>query len=360
MSTLRTLFFPALIGLSISATACMDAGEPEAEVASDLAVSNWQPGIGLPSSWRGAQVATLNGVSYAVYTGECGGRGCFPDTDTTGLRWSATNASGTWVYKGTIPGQASNSKVSLAAFNGFLYMVHTGGSDSSATWISRLDPATEQWSSNYQIPYASFAGPPAIAAYNNLLYFIGTRPFPYDMWYATMNTGEGFSAQVAIPGHDSASRPSAAAFKGKLYIAHRWGQTGDVVYGTFDGSAWSNALHIPDGTGGALRGLDPVIAADNGTLHLVHTRPEGTPYVWWSYTDGCTWAGTEVTIDTQQSALPPSLTQGGPGLYMVAAARSSDLTGLLSYTMTVRPYAHPITRFPPNLPCDLPVITVTP
>ena len=26
-------------------------------------------------------------------------------------------------------------------------------------------------------------------------------------------------------------------------------------------------------------------------LHLVDVRTEGTPYVWWTYFNGCDWAG---------------------------------------------------------------------
>lgn len=353
MMNFKSLLPHALIGLSLTVAACAEAPDDEtvSETTSNLSVSSWGASLGSPEdTWRGVQAATLNGVTYAVTAGNCGSWDCFPYEDDNGLYWQTVGPSG-WSNQVSIPNQSSNSKVSLAAFNGFLYMVHTGTDDSGATWISRFNPATQQWTANYQIPYTSFAGPPAIAVYNNLLYFIGTGPYPYPMWYATMTTGESFSRPIAIPGHDSASRPSAAVLFNKLYFAHRWGSTGDIVYGSFDGSTWAAAAHIPGGNaGGTLRGVEPVLAADAGVLHLVHLRPEGDAFVWWTYFDGCNWAAAEVTIGTQQSSLGPSLTQGGPGLQLITTAENVDLFGLASYLVYSNAYAHPFTIFPPRVP----------
>jgi hypothetical protein len=311
-------------------------------------VSSWSGYTQAPQdTWQATQVATLNGITYGVTAGNCGSWDCWPEGDTTQLRWTQLTSSG-WTNTTDIPNQSTNSKVSLAAFNGYLYMVHTGGSDSSATWISKFNPATQSWSANYQVSYPSFAGPPALVVYNNLLYFIGTSDYPYSMWYATMNAGESFSPLTWIPGHDGASRPSAAVLFGKLYFAHRWGQTGDIVYGTFDGSTWTGATHIGGGNGGGvLQGIEPVLASDAGVLHLLHRRLSDN-YVWWTYFDGCKWAGAEVTVSS--SSLEPSVTQGGPGLVLATDPEFDDLFGLTSYHVDASYYTRPFSRIPPIVP----------
>jgi hypothetical protein len=360
MMKYKSLLPHALIGLSLTVTACMEpaADETVSEATNQLSAASWGGATSLTDTWRGTQVATLNGVTYTVTAGTCGVWDCPGDEDDNGLHWGVATPTSRNSGLDSIPNQRSNAKVSLAAFNGYLYMVHTGTDDGdSSTWISHFDPAAKQWTANYQIPYPSFAGPPAIVTYNNLLYLIGTGPYPYSMWYATMTTNEVFSQLRAIPGHASASRPSAAVLFGKLYVAHRWGSTGDIVYGTFDGSAWTAPAHIPGGdAGGPIRGIEPAIAADNGILHLVHRRTADDPFVWWTYFDGCTWAASEAT-GAWQSHDAPSLAQGGPGLVMLTMVNGVDddvVFGVQNYVAVANMYTHPYSPFPPRIPtCGL-------
>jgi hypothetical protein len=339
----------ALIGIAVSVGGCaLQPEEQVSEAASALSVANWgATGGSVATTWRGSQVGTINGSSYVVSTGNCGLWTCWPYEDTDQLRYQRILGTGS-PYAGDIAGNLADAPASLAPFNGFLYMVHSG-TDGATTWISKFTPGVG-WSPNSQIPYRSFGGPPAIVAYGNLLYFIGTGPYPYPMWYATMTAGEVFSAPVAIPGHDSASRPSAAVLWGKLYFAHRWGSTGDIVYGVYNGATWAPAAHIPGGaSGGTLRGLEPSIAVDNGILHLVHQRPEGAPLVWWTYFDGCNWAPSEISIGTTESSHSPALSQGGPGLVMLTTSPNNSLFDE-NYGVYPTLYTHPYSPFPPHIP----------
>jgi Zn-dependent metalloprotease len=54
--------------------------------------------------------------------------------------------------------------------------VHTGRDNETSLWISRLDPATQQWSPNSQLALTSKGGPPALAVYNNRLHLVGVNP----------------------------------------------------------------------------------------------------------------------------------------------------------------------------------------
>lgn len=321
--------------------------EVTGEATSALSLGGWNPiNQTYMDTWHGAQVASLNGVTYVVSVGSCGSFDCYPFADdTTQLRWWKI-VNGAVIWGGDVPNQSANSKVSLAAFNGYLYMLHTGSENSSATYLSRFNPANETWTQR-SIGFTSFGGPPAIVEYNNKLFLIGITNYPYGMWYATMDRNENFTPQRTIPGHDSASRPSATVAFNKLWFAHRWGQTGDIVYGTFDGTTWSGANHIYGGVnGGPIQGLEPVIASDGATLRLVHRRPNDR-FLWSQSYDGCRWAATETSIGAQQSSLEPSLAQGGPGLVLISERDHNDLFGLTAYFQEWRTYTrNPFSRPP--------------
>lgn len=346
-----------LLGLSLSCAAagCADLlpdSESLAGTSSDLQVSSWSSLGELDhEAWLGAQVATINGTTILVRSGTClsppcdGGIGNF-------LYWSKLTPTG-WTTAQEIPSQSSSRKVSLAAFDGGLYMVHTGDAPGSTeTWISRFDPTTETWSTNYLIPYPSLAGPPAITAFRDRLWFVGATPGTFQMWTATMSAGEIFSVSAPIARHFSASRPSAAVYGDRLVVGHRAGQTGTIAVTAFDGRTWTADQPIPAGPlGEAIRGTVPALASVNGFLHLVHTTPESS-YVRWTYFDGCRWSA-EVSIGTITSttglSIGPSLTQGGRGLVLETESDSTDIFGITSYFVETYQFTAPP---PPLTPPD--------
>jgi hypothetical protein len=338
MKNFRT-FFPALLGLgllsSLALVGCTeldgldDGAIPDEEslstTSSELSLASWQPASRIEGAYYGGQMATVGGTTYLVHSA----------TVYSGdeLFWQKQTATG-WSSNVLIRDQRSTRRVSVAAFNGMLYMVHAGLADDTAVWISHLDPSTDTWSPPHLLPYTTFAGPPALVVYNNKLHLIGTTPGTYQMWMATMSAGEIFSPSRPILGHESASQPAAAVFNNTLFVAHRYGQTGELVYSTFNGATWTADQYINVGPLGApIRGIDPALASVNGYLHLVHRQP-GTDNVWWTYFNGCEWPA-EITVGTTKSTYFPSLVQGARGLQMITLkdgfyagyrARYMDLT----------------------------------
>jgi hypothetical protein len=351
---LKMSAYRAVVGVALCSAACAELADDDLvnEVSSDLLVSSWSAPLHTGSAYRSGQIATLNGTTYMVSSGYCGAWSCGGSGEADELYWSKFTATGR-TSGVRIPNQKSAHKVSLAPFNGFLYMVHTGVSDTSQTWLSRFDPVTEQWTTNFQVPYTSFAGPPAIVAFNNRLHFIGTTPGTFQMWTASMTANELFTTAATLSGHHSASRPSAAVFDGRLYIAHRHGQTGEIVIGSFNGSTWTSPQYVRAGTGGApIRGVDPALATNNGFLHLIHRRPE-TNHVWWTYFDGCEWPA-EVTLNTLQTSYDPSLTQGGPGLILLTTNNITWNGIIESRAIHVSKFNHPLSPLPLPPPfCDI-------
>jgi hypothetical protein len=301
----------------------------------------------LPSSWSlisylgdtktPPQVATLNNVTYMVTAG-----------DSKRLYWRKRLPDGTWSTATKIEGPSTNDRVSLAPFNGYLYMMGVYDWAYPTVWFSRFDPSTETWSQHGNLTYSSFQGPPAIAAFDNKLFIVGSteEEGSYPMWVATMGADGAFTLPQTIARHWSASRPSLAVFGTQLYVAHRYGSTGEIVYSTHNPGAaskiWSATRFInmgPNGT--AIKGDDVSIAASNGMLHLVHRRFD-SPYTWWTYFDACKWV-PEITADVNVSDQPLSLTTSSEGLVLsrgyqwYAVDPYSGLHGITTQTFTSPP-----------------------
>ncbi|MEO7733931.1 MAG: hypothetical protein ABIY55_23410 [Kofleriaceae bacterium] len=324
MTYSRSIFAALLAGASLTACVGLDE-ETFGEATSQLSTAGWSTSIG--NSWTDIGYppvsANLDGHDYYVFTWNEGGSP-IPSTPHD-LYWFQCSATACTVPH-RIPGQQTSDRVNLAAFNGYIYMVHVGESDSSALWFSRLDPATGQWTTNSLLSNTTFDGAPALAAFNNQLYMVGTSErtvfkhgievSTYPMWYATMDASETFSVQKPV-GYESATRPSLAVFFGKLYLAHRNGATDLIAINTMapGGSAWSPAAYVLAGPGGTrIQGDDVQIAETNGYLHLIHHRYTDN-YTWWTYYDGCTWA-PELTFDsyTWSSRSSMSTVNGGLGV----------------------------------------------
>jgi hypothetical protein len=315
--TVKTVRSCALFVLSLHAACASLDGDASgtSEIAEELRVSDWSAAAYVGSDFQegclGGQVATLNGTTYMVHSGTCG-----DDEYTYNLWWTKLTPSG-WTNDIQIPNQQSARKVSLAAFNGYLYMLHSGVANWDDVWMSRFNPTTQQWSPNTKLAYQS-AGSTAIAAFNGRLQIVGVNPANSQLWMASMNTAEAFTPAALLPGQFSGSAPSLAVYAGRIYLAHRAASTSAIVYNSFDGAHWGTEQVVPAGfLGNGITGATPAIAAHDGYLHLVHTLYEGGGYIYWTYFDGTTWA-SEVTIGTLVSWVPPSVTEGGAGLVVVS------------------------------------------
>jgi hypothetical protein len=328
---------PLALSLNLALASCVVPidDEPIVEATSEteqsLVASNWSASTQVSAStvWY-AQVGTLGATTYMVHSG--------PGYQ---LRWRQL-AGSVWTEPVMIPGQFSGGyKVSLAAFNGFLYMVRTDQSQSTRLWVSRFNPGTGQWSTSFQIPHTSHGGPPALAAFNGRLHLIGVDPATKKLWQATMTADEVFSPSSLMEGHYSHSRVSAAVFQCKLYIAHRTSGGTTIVYNSFDGSQWGWDQTIPAGPGGAaIASAEPVIAERSGYLHLLHRDNAGSSSaVWWTYFDGTSWA-SEITIGGASTFYSPALATGGAGLVAITTTYYNSLASSVQYSLLPP-------RFPP-------------
>lgn len=307
------------------------AEEPAtSETTQALSVFNWTSPFQIATGMWYSQVGTIASRVIMVSSGS-----------GNTLRWRERVGVNSWTAPQMISGQTSGQQVSLAPFNGYLYMVRSELGDTSRQWISRFDPASSSWSPSSLLPYTSL-GPPALAAFSGALHLIGVTPGSNQLWQATMSAAEVFSAPLAMAGHYSASRVSAATVKCRLYIAHRAGSGTAVVYNFNDGNGWTYDRYIPAGSGGAnLVAKEPVIAERSGYLHLIHTAGANLDeQLFWTYFDGASWA-LEVSVGSARSTYRPGLTNGGPGLVGVVTPYYNSPGVALEYSQALPPFQYP-------------------
>jgi hypothetical protein len=322
-------FLFATLLASTVLTGCTDQVDDDSfgEAESNLSSAGWATapsyvweqlkdhGYGSPPA-----MAVLNGARYWVYTWEEGGG----VTGIHDLYWSKCTA--TCTAPARISDQESLGRPSIAAFNGYLYMVHQGDSDSTAVWFSRFDPNSNRWTNNSKLPFTTYGGSPALATFNNQLVMVGSqqvgsgRTTTYPLWFSSMGANEQWSPAQPVANEESVSSPSLAVLSGTLYLAHRWGQTPEIVMQHLPtGGAWSAVQHIPAGPSNAnITGNDVQLAVVNGYLHLIHHRSSGSNDYWWTYNRGCDAFAPEITVPDFGHSTQSTLAASSSGLYLSA------------------------------------------
>lgn len=332
-----------LFAFLLLATACITDGEvddPLSETSIDLSIRNWSTpqrvGADLQEGWLGGDLATLDGTTYMVHSGT---RHHGYDTDVSELWWTKLTSTG-WANDVRIPNQSSQRRVSLAPFNGSVYMFHSGNSNVNEVWMSRFNAATEQWSANTRLAFTS-AGAPAIASFNGSLRIVGVDPTSSQLYSVTMSASEVFSTPTTISNQFTTGSVSLAPFNGRLFLAR--GTPGGLAINSFDGTAWSGDIVIgANATEGSL-------ATYGGILHLVFARHLTIdPYiadwsaVYWTYFDGVSWPAP-ITVGTQQTSFQPRIAAIGTtrtaGLMMLTGGNDGGVAG---FPIPVRYDTHPL------------------
>ena len=261
------------------------------------------------------------------------------DTDTSELWWTKLTSMG-WANDIRVPNQNSKRRVSLAAFNGSLYMFHSGNATVNEVWMSRFNPSTEQWSANTRLAFTSDAAP-AIASFNGVLQIVGVTPTTSQLFTVTMSPSEVFSAPAVIANQTSTGPVSLAPFGGRLVMAR--GTPGGLSINSFDGTAWSTDTAI------AANATEGSLATYDGILHLVFSRHlTSDPYiadwsaVYWTYFNGVSWPAP-ITVGTQQTSFQPRIASIGTtktaALMMLTGGNDGGVAG---FPIPVRYETHPL------------------
>jgi hypothetical protein len=320
--THRCLLMVALLGALGPALGCTDEGDAALGTAAGEAVTSWTNAGDFgasDASATGGELAMLDGATYLVRSDRCDAWSCW--STARALYWRKRTAAG-WGRAIAIPGRRTSERVSLAAFDERLYMMHSERDETSGAmslWLSTFEPRAEAWSEPARLPYATFAGPPAMAAFGDELHIVGIDE-DCQMWTASIARDGARSPARLIPAHSSCSRPSLAVLGDRLYAVHRAGATGEIQITHRElGSdiSWSTDRPIVDGPGRPpLRSIEPVLAAADGRLHLVFRTPE-SDQLWWTSFDGGRWATVQPLA--WQTTSMPSLAAGASRADVAAA-----------------------------------------
>jgi hypothetical protein len=233
----------------------------------------------------------------------------------------------------------TGTQAQLAAFNGYLYMVHTGDHDSSV-WMSRFNTASWSWDHDFLLPYQS-AYSPSIVSFNGALYIIGTTPGAGQVWQATMSTSEVFSAPSNLPGLTAFSGvpslavhcPGSFCFQPTLYMAYKSNiseltMSGlQVPIGRRGGTpTWWTPWVVTNTDGSHKKtSVPPALVSYGGNLHLVYTSLATSDRIMWTYYDGANWS-TDVSIAGQLMWTRASLAARSERLVMVHTSSGADHT----------------------------------
>jgi hypothetical protein len=321
----------------IFATACIeDLDSPEeSQVEAELSAADWGLTASQAGTSYGAQVATVNGTTYMVHS----------DVGTKAMYWKKRIGWQQWTVGQLIPGQKTSDQPSLAAFNGFLYMLHVGETDTSAVWFSRFDPVTETWTENRKLALSTDVGAPAIAGFDGRLWIVGATAIDEwdhnQIWVATMLPDGTVGGPVTLRSRITGHRPSLAVFAGKLFMSFDNNNSNYTMTHTAGSLAtsWGSLSAVKSGPQGTpASGWDARMAVAGGYLHLVHTLPGRPLDTYWTYWNQCTWA-PEVRLPDSRTNRPPSLTDGGTGLILTREPLQS--TGIDWYRVDVTEYTAP-------------------
>src|SRR5256885_1836648 len=118
----RSVITALLACASLTACADLDDGESLAETTSNLSSTSWTSPTEVDSqlSYPPA-MAMLGGIEFYVYGWD--GNNPVPGSLSHDLYWHRCDTTGACTSRYRIPGQESMSRVNLAAFNGYIYMV---------------------------------------------------------------------------------------------------------------------------------------------------------------------------------------------------------------------------------------------
>ena len=184
----------------------------------------------------------------------------------------------------------TSSGVSLASFNGRLYMAWKGNATGNVPFDERIWWTTfdgTAWAPQQVVPNVWTSVGPRLAVFEGRLYLAWKGEYTDQRIWWTSFDGTSWAPQQRIPGVSTSVGPALAVFNGLLYAAWK-GMEGDqgIWWSSFNGTSWAPQQQIPgvSSTGG------PSLALFNGQLYAAWKGMYGDQRIWWSSFDGTSWA----------------------------------------------------------------------
>lgn len=166
-------------------------------------------------------------------------------------------------------GQRSREGVSVAAFNGQMFMAYIG--TDSAGHVNVASSA-DGLSYPTNVTFGSNTGEftPAIVPFNGRMFLAWTGPSNHLLNIASSTDGLHYSNQIVL-GQLSATGPALGVANGRLYLAWTGTEAGNPVHVAFstDGVTFQNQTTVSIGNGR----FPPVLAGAGNVIYLAVTSP---------------------------------------------------------------------------------------
>lgn len=298
---------------------CVGGGDAPAdmhEYASELDTSRWSANqrVANQYSWDTPGLVRFNGATHMVFTAPSNG---LHHSIYDGRAWSAPVA---------IPNQSSSSRPALATQylgDGSSRIVMVRLAEASNTlWTSTFTPF-EGWTPSVQMTLSSGLPPVVVGGGPLGLRLFGTHfvngnetlwvaDFDGNKWSASRDPVTELGAPITgIEGFDVAS------YAGGNVMVVRGVRNDLAMYRERTDGRWSAAMPIV----GQKSKSAPVLAWYSG-LQMLHLGDTSTT-IWWSTFDGTAWS-PNIALPNQTSAQVPGLAYTGDGLLQVHTGSSTS------------------------------------
>ncbi len=249
-------------------------------------------GLGLPPALAELTTGTL----YMAWKGME-----FDDTI-----WWTTFDGTNWAAQQQVPGVLSSSGVTLAEFDGKLFMAWKGSFTDGAPFDERIWWTTfngGKWARQRQVSNVWTSAGPQLAGFGDLLYMVWKGEYTDEsIWWTTFD-GHKWAPEQAIPGVGTSVGAALAVFEDRLYAAWK-GVDGDpgLWWSSFDGSSWDPQRQVPE----VASSHGPSLCVYEGRLYAAWKGWFGDQGIYWSSFDGVSWL--------PQQQIPEVATSVGPAL----------------------------------------------
>jgi hypothetical protein len=179
---------------------------------------------------------------------------------------------------------ATGAWLSLAAFQGELFIAFRGESDDDANhWLKNSGPEIGNlWSAPASLAGSGSLLGPELAVYGNSLFAVWQGVAGDDgIWWSTCSDGQHWAGQQRIPGVGTTGIPGLAPLPDRLCAAWKGISGDDAIYcSIFQGNGpWAQPQQKVTGIGTA---VGPGLGSFNNQVIAVWQGNPNDPTVWWS------------------------------------------------------------------------------
>ena len=207
-----------------------------------------------------------------------------------------------------VPNVGMSGSPALAVFDDILYFSHQGSGNDGQLWYTYTD-GSHGWPGDQQVPNVGMSESPAVAAFNNNLFANPDLLYVFhqgsgndgQLWYTSYTNRIGWAGDQQVPNVGMSGSPAVAVFNRLLYVFHQGsGNDGQLWYTSYNGSSWAGDQQVPNvGMSGS-----PAVAVFHNLLYVFHQGSGNDGQLWYTSYNGSSWTGDQQVPNTGMSGSP--------------------------------------------------------